>query len=538
MNYFGSVMLALLCAGALRAETIPVINHSFEQPELGTEGQHMLPDVPGWKVSGRNGVILNGKVGKEMAGTDQHQLAYLNGTIAGELMQDVLPELKPNTVYSLTASIGLREDSPLSKNASLFLRLQAYNTNSGKLIRTLGLKEIVVGTAGLSDARLTNFTVAFTSGTRAPKGGLRINISVGERDSDGKGDWTIDNVRVEANAAAVNIAGGAARNSASSGPKTVFYNRDIRPIISENCFACHGPDSAARKAGLRLDRYEDATAKRKGDAAIVPGRPERSALIARILATDPDDIMPPPKSHKKLTDQQKQTLKQWISEGAEYELHWAFIPPKRPELPKVQNTAWIRNPIDNFILERLEKEKLQPAAEADRRTLARRWSLDLVGLPPMPEEVDAYVNDTSPDADNKYIDKLLDSKHWGEHRGRYWLDAARYADTHGIHFDNFREMWSYRDWVIKAFNDNMPFDEFTIEQLAGDLLPNPTLDQQIASGFNRSHITSNEGGLIDEEYLVLYTRDRTETTSAVWLGMTANCATCHDHKFDPLTQRE
>lgn len=539
MSYFGSLGTVIWLAGAisLRAESIAVVNPSFEQPQLGTEGQHMLPDVPGWKVSGKSGVFENGKFGKDMAGADGNQLAFLNGTMAGELRQDLLPSLKPHTIYSLMASVGLREDSPLSKNASLFLRLQAYDTNSGKLIRTLGLKEIIVGTAGLTDARLTNFTATFTSGTRAPKGGLRINISAGERDNDGKGDWTIDNVRVEANPAPVSVASASKPTSASVN-RTIFYNRDVRPIFSENCFACHGPDSAARKAGLRLDRFDDAIAKRKGDPAIVPGQPDRSALVARIFATDPDDIMPPPKSHKKLTDQQKQTLKQWIVEGAEYELHWAYIPPKRPELPKVQNPSWLRNPIDNFILARLEKEKLQPAPEADRRTLARRWSLDLIGLPPTPDEVDAYVNDPAADADTKYIDKLLNSKHWGEHRGRYWLDAARYADTHGIHFDNYREMWSYRDWIIKAFNDNMPFDEFTIEQLAGDLLPNPTLEQQIASGFNRSHITSNEGGLIDEEYLVLYTRDRTETTAAVWLGMSANCATCHDHKFDPLTQRE
>ncbi|HTD88156.1 MAG TPA: DUF1553 domain-containing protein [Candidatus Binatia bacterium] len=524
---------------ALTAETIPVINHSFEQPELGTEGQDMLPDLPGWQVSGKSGVFANiGKYGKKMAGANREQLAFLNGTKAGELRQDVLPNLQPNITYSLSASVGLREDSPLAKGSSLFLRLQSYETSTDKFVRTLGLKEINVGTAPLSDSSLTNFTATFTTGTRAPKGGLRISISVGERDGDGKGDWTIDNVQLEANPAPVSVTAVASKGASGSTSKTVFYNRDVRPIISENCFACHGPDSAARKASLRLDRFDDAIAKRKGDPAIVPGQPDKSALIGRIFATDPEDIMPPAKSHKQLTDQQKQTLKRWIAEGAEYELHWAYIPPKRPELPKVQNTGWIRNPIDNFILARLEKIKLQPAPEADRRTLARRWSLDLIGLPPTPDDVDAYVNDSSPDADNKYIDRLLNSKHWGEHRGRYWLDAARYADTHGIHFDNFREMWSYRDWIIKAFNDNMSFDEFTIEQLAGDLLPNPTLEQQIASGFNRSHITSNEGGLIDEEYLVLYARDRTETTSAVWLGMSAGCATCHDHKFDPLSQRE
>src|SRR5262249_47176068 len=241
---------------------------------------------------------------------------------------------------------------------------------------------------------------------------------------------------------------------------------------------------------------------------------------------------------KHLSPQQVATLKRWIAEGAEYERHWSLIPPVRPALPAVKNAKWCRNPIDTFILARLEKEGLKPAPEADRRTLARRVSLDLTGLPPDPAEVEAFVNDRAPDAYEKLVDRLLASPRWGEHRARYWLDAARYADTNGIHFDNYREIWSYRDWVIRAFNENKPFDQFTLEQLAGDLLPNPTLDQQVATGFNRCNITTNEGGAIAEEYLVLYTRERTETVSQVWLGTTAGCAVCHDHKFDPLTQRE
>ncbi|MGH7137843.1 MAG: DUF1549 domain-containing protein, partial [Pirellulales bacterium] len=227
-----------------------------------------------------------------------------------------------------------------------------------------------------------------------------------------------------------------------------------------------------------------------------------------------------------------------MNEGAAYQPHWSLIAPARPPLPAVQNAAWCRSGIDYFVLARLEAAGLQPAPEADRRTLARRLSLDLVGLPPEPEAVEEFVNDPSPDAYEKFVDKLMNKAAWGEHRGRYWLDAARYADTHGIHFDNYREIWAYRDWVIRAFNRNMPFDRFTIEQLAGDLLPDRTLEQQIASGFNRCNITTSEGGAIDEEYKVLYTRDRTETTSLVWLGTTAGCAVCHDHKFDPLTQRE
>ncbi len=312
------------------------------------------------------------------------------------------------------------------------------------------------------------------------------------------------------------------------------YNRDIRPILAENCFACHGADSAARKAELRLDRREKATE----GMVIVPGKPKESELVTRILSTDPEEQMPPPKTKKSLTAEQKEILQRWIAEGAEYQPHWSFLPPNRPALPAVKEMAWVRNPIDQFVLAKLESLGLTPAPEADRRTLARRLSLDLTGLPPAPETVDAFVNDKSADAYEKYVDKLLKSPYWGEHRGRYWLDAARFADTHGIHFDNYREIWAYRNEVINAFNRNQTFDQFTIEQIAGDLLPNRTLDQQIASGFNRCNITTNEGGTIPEEYLVLYTRDRTETVSQVWMGLTAGCAVCHDHKFDPLSQRE
>jgi hypothetical protein len=320
----------------------------------------------------------------------------------------------------------------------------------------------------------------------------------------------------------------------SASAEKLEYNRDVRPILSENCFACHGPDSAARKADLRLDRRDDAI---KAEA-IVPGKPEKSPLVERIFTADKAEMMPPHKTNKKLTDAQKAVLKQWIAEGAEYQPHWSFIPPTRPGLPAVKNEAWVKNPIDRFILAKLETAGLTPAPEADRRTLARRLSLDLTGLPPDPKDVEEFVNDKRPDYYEKFVDKLMDYPAWGEHRGRYWLDAARYADSHGIHFDNYREMWAYREWVMKAFNANMPFDRFTIEQLAGDLLPNSTLDQEIASGFNRCNITTNEGGAIDEEYLVLYARDRTETTSQVWMGLTAGCCVCHDHKFDPLTQRD
>jgi hypothetical protein len=328
------------------------------------------------------------------------------------------------------------------------------------------------------------------------------------------------------------VAGPA--TAADGGRPGSEYNRDIRPILAENCFPCHGPDSAARKADLRLDRREVAVEA----GAIVPGEVESSELITRINAKNPKELMPPPSTTKTLTAREKETLRRWIAEGAEYQPHWSLIPPKRPALPMVKDPSWVRNPIDRFVLARLEAGGLHPAPEADRRTLARRLSLDLTGLPPTPEFVEAFVNDPSPKAYEELVTRLLDSPRWGEHRARYWLDAARYADTNGYHFDNFREAWAYRDWVIGAFNHNLPYDRFTIEQLAGDLLPGHRLDQEVASGFNRCNATTNEGGVIPEEYKVLYARDRTETVSTVWMGLTAGCAVCHDHKFDPISQRE
>ena len=322
--------------------------------------------------------------------------------------------------------------------------------------------------------------------------------------------------------------------AARAAEPSLEYNRDVRPILAEACLACHGPDSAARKADLRLDRREVAVDM----GAIAPGDPDASEMIRRILSEDETERMPPPETKKTLTQAQKDTLVRWISAGAEYQPHWSLIAPVRPEPPTVGNAWWARNAIDRFIAARLEAAGLAPAPEADRRTLARRLSLDLTGLPPTPAVVEEFVNDTAPDAYERLVDRLLATPQWGEHRARYWLDAARYADTNGIHFDNYREMWSYREWVISAFNRNMPFDQFTIENLAGDLLPEATMDQKIGSGFNRCNMTTNEGGAINEEYLVLYARDRVETTSLVFMGLTAGCAVCHDHKFDPLTQKE
>lgn len=537
-------MAGLLFSKAAAAANFAVENASFEAPPLAGNGKQATNTVDGWRLTGSGGVFLNnGAYGHAMSGADGKQLVYLNGAKAGSLEQDLATRIPPATRFTLKAQVGLRKDSPLAKGASLFLRLQAFEPDTGNLLRTLAITEITVGKESLSNEKLTEFSASFTSGEVAPTGGLRVSLSVAEKSKDA-GDWTLDRVQLETEPAPAEALAMASLFRRKADPDSrketgaIHYNRDIRPILSDNCFACHGPDSASRKAGLRLDRFEDAVASRKGDRAIVPGKPEESSLVTRIVTTDEDDIMPPPKSHKKLTGAQIDLLKRWVAQGAPYELHWSFIPPERPPVPRVQNTKWVRNSIDQFVLARLEQEKLEPAPEADLRTLARRASLDLTGLPPTPAEVEKLLKDKSPHAYEHYVDRLLASQHWGEHRGRYWLDAARYADTHGIHFDNFREMWSYRDWVFKAFNANMPFDEFTLEQLAGDLLPNRTMEQQIASGFNRCNITSNEGGLIDEEYIVLYTRDRTETASSVWMGLTANCATCHDHKFDPLTQRE
>jgi len=313
------------------------------------------------------------------------------------------------------------------------------------------------------------------------------------------------------------------------------FNRDIRPLLSENCLACHGPDPGSRKAGLRLDTRESLFGQTKGEGpVVVPGKPEQSALWKRLVHTDPDELMPPPESHKVLKAEQKELIRRWILEGAAWQPHWSFLKPERPAAPQGSG----HTPIDAFVSAKLAAKGLTMNPEADRRTLARRVALDLTGLPPLPGEVEAFVKDTSPDAYERWVDRLLDSPRWGEHRGRYWLDAARYADTHGLHFDNYREMWPYRDWVIAAFNQNQPFDRFVVEQIAGDLLPDPTQDQLVATGFHRCNMTTNEGGTIEEENLVGYANDRVSTTGWVFLGLTTNCSACHDHKFDPFTQRD
>ncbi len=314
----------------------------------------------------------------------------------------------------------------------------------------------------------------------------------------------------------------------------VDFDREILPLLADNCFACHGPDEKARKAKLRLDTKAGALAKA---GVLVPGSAAASALVERILAED-DTRMPPAKTGKRLTPEQIAKLRAWVDQGATWSRHWAFVPPRRPAPPAVKGRAQVRNAIDPFVFARLEREGLTASPEADRVTLIRRVTLDLTGLPPTPAEVDAFLADGRADAYERLVDRLLASPRYGERMALEWLDAARFADTHGYHIDAGRDMTRWRDWVIGAFNDNVPFDRFTVEQLAGDLLPNATVAQKIASGFHRNHMINFEGGAIPEEYHAAYIIDRVNTTATVWLGLTLGCAQCHDHKYDPLTQKD
>jgi mono/diheme cytochrome c family protein len=334
--------------------------------------------------------------------------------------------------------------------------------------------------------------------------------------------------------AAASLATVHAQNKPDTGPP-ISFNREILPILANNCFACHGPDEKHRETKFHFDTEDGAFAKK---GVIVRGSAEDSLLVEKITEPNPKDRMPPPESGHVLTDKQIDLLRRWIDQGAKWDMHWAYVAPKRPEPPVVHDPAWVRNPIDQFILSRLEREGLKPSPEADRVTLLRRVTLDLTGLPPTPAELDAFLADTSPDAYERRVDALLKSPHYGERMAIPWLDASRYADSHGYHIDSHRDMWPWRDWVIGAFNANLPFDEFTIEQIAGDLLPNPTRDQLIASGFNRNHMINFEGGAIADEYQVEYVVDRVEATSSAFMGLTMGCARCHSHKFDPITHKE
>ncbi|MCA9010740.1 MAG: PSD1 domain-containing protein [Planctomycetaceae bacterium] len=335
---------------------------------------------------------------------------------------------------------------------------------------------------------------------------------------------------------------------ASAQAQDVLYNRDVRAILAENCFSCHGFDQKTREAGLRLDTADGATSVlESGHAAVIPGKPDDSELVQRIFSHDSTMLMPPPESGKQLTTQQKNTLKTWIAQGAEYQKHWAFIPPVRPALPipvesrSSRSDSGPRNEVDSFIHDRLMRAGITPSPAADPITLMRRVSLDLTGLPPNLDELDAFLAEFERDPETAYdelVDRLLQSPHYGERWGRWWLDQARYADSNGYSIDAPRSIWKYRDWVVSALNDDMPFDQFTIEQLAGDLLPNATVSQQVATGFHRNTPINQEGGIDPEQFRIDSVFDRVATTGTVWLGLTIGCAQCHDHKFDPIMQKE
>ena len=329
------------------------------------------------------------------------------------------------------------------------------------------------------------------------------------------------------------------RSAGGADDAPIDFIRDIRPILSNNCFQCHGPDSSTREADLRLDTREGALGSVDREALIVPGQPHESELLRRIASDDPDERMPPADSeYGQLSPEEIDLVRRWIAQGAEWQEHWAFITPVRPELPDVGNSGWPVNGIDHFTLVRMREDGLEPAEEAEKEALIRRVTYDLTGLPPSLEQIDEFLADDSPDAYERLVDRLLDSPHYGEHMTRYWLDAVRYGDTHGLHLDNIRSLWPYRDWLINAFNSNQPFDRMTIEQIAGDLLPEATMQQRVATGFNRCNVTTSEGGSIPEEFYVRYTVDRVETLSTVYMGLTMGCAVCHDHKFDPFSQKE
>ena len=318
----------------------------------------------------------------------------------------------------------------------------------------------------------------------------------------------------------------------------IDFDRQVRPILSDNCYKCHGPDAKARKADLRLDSKDSAFRTKNGKTVIAPGKSGYSELVRRITSLDPEEVMPPPKSNRKLTGNQIATLRTWVDQGARWGMHWSFLPLKRSPVPPTQRDSWCRNGVDAFMLQRLRDEGLKPSSEAPREALLRRVTLDLTGLPPTLKELDDFLNDSSPDAYQKVVERLLASPRYGERMATIWLDLARFADTHGYQMDRYRAMWPYRDWVIKAFNENLPYDQFVTWQLAGDLLPHATKEQRLATAFNRLHMQNEEGGIVEEEFRVAYVVDRVDTFGTAFLGLTFECSRCHDHKFDPITQKD
>ena len=349
-------------------------------------------------------------------------------------------------------------------------------------------------------------------------------------------------------AQAAALANPAAAQTAAAAPapavEKISFSSQVRPILSNNCYACHGPDSHNQTSPFRLDTEEHSRANlaKQGEPTrygVVPGKPEESLLLQRVVTRDPHEAMPPPYAKKTaLTEEQIATLTEWIRQGAEYEPHWAFVAPVKPAAPEVKDKAWPRTPIDHFVLAKLESKGIKPSPEADKETLVRRVHMDLLGLPPTPEEIDAYTAETSDKAYENMVDRALSSPHYGERMAIDWLDIARYGDSNALHHEMLRTSWPWRDWVINSFNKNMPYDQFLTEQLAGDLLPNATLDQKLATSFNRNHGINNEGGAIPEEWLIEYAVDRVSTYGTAVMGMSVGCARCHDHKFDPISQND
>ncbi len=338
-------------------------------------------------------------------------------------------------------------------------------------------------------------------------------------------------------AGAITVICAACLSSSLPADDQIDFNLHVRPILADHCLNCHGPDNSQRQANLRLDMPKGIYEDRDGYRVIDRETPRNSELLKRILSADHDTRMPPPDAPSQPTSAEIATLQRWIESGAEWNAHWSFVLPERPAVPQLENHSWPRNDIDHFVLARLQREALNPSPEADRYVLIRRATFALTGLPPTLAEVDAFLSDESPDAYERVVDRLLISPAYGEHMALEWLDAARYADSAGYQADWERFMWPWRDWVVQALNENMPFDQFTIEQIAGDMLPQATMSQRLATGFNRNHRINDEGGSLDAEFEVEYVIDRVDTTAIVWLGLSAGCARCHDHKYDPISQR-
>ena len=523
----------VLIADAGAQTLVPIANSSFELPTHATDQPGARPSIESWQFA-QAGVIAANSLSTRPKGGEGTQFGYLVASAGGQIFQDLSSGLAPQSEHVFRIKLGVRGDARPDPGASVNLRIQTLDA-ANRPLANLAIRTLFVERDKLTADALAPFEVAFSTREIAPQGKIRLLVDVNTPSTKTDTMWLLDDAVLEITPLAPLVKSTIA-TPVSAAPSKYSYSRDISPILSENCFPCHGPDREAREANLRLDIRESAVAPNKyGDAAIVPGDPEASIVLERMLSDDEDEIMPPPESHKLLSKEQIGMIRQWIKDGAGYEGHWSFQPVTRQPLPEVRKKDWIRQPLDTFVLAKLEANGISPAPEADRRTLARRVSFDLTGLAPTPEMLDAFLADTAPDAYEKYVDRLLAMPQWGEQRGRYWLDAARYADTHGIHFDNYREIWGYRDWVINAYNRNMPFDRFTTEQLAGDLMPDSNEEALIATGFNRCNISTNEGGVIEEEYKVLYSIDRTATMSTIWLGLTTACAACHDHKFDPIS---